>query len=138
MIDILQWRSTIGSFHNVFKIKIKFNYKIKKGKFGNTFFILMVTVLLNAQFENSYSKYLANENNQYMHTLNGNISQKGTYKFLHINKGNSNFETKLDDIYNIIDIHKPDIMSIQEANYNIEQGIKIRGYNIEFKRGPKG
>ena len=57
-----------------------------------------------------------------------------SYKLLHINKGNSNFHNKINDIYSIIDIHKPDILSIQEANYDLKNPISIKGYNIEYKK----
>ena len=64
------------------------------------------------------------------HYLNGNIKLTNI-KIAHLNKGNSKFENKLDDIHHIIDTHKPLIFSISEANYcNINKTI-IDGYNIE-------
>ena len=45
---------------------------------------------------------------------------------------NLNFENKLDDIYILLEVHKPDIVSIQEANYDIHSKLKIRGYSVEY------
>ena len=59
-------------------------------------------------------------------------------KIAHLNKGNSKFTNKIDDIHYILDKHKPLIFSISEANYcNINNTI-IDRYNIEtldFKIG---
>ena len=64
--------------------------------------------------------------------INIYISVKGSYNILHINNGNSNFGNELDYLYVLLDVHKPDIVSIQEANYDIDSKIKMRGYSIEF------
>lgn len=71
-----------------------------------------------------------NECNKNAHTLNGNI-KSNSIKFAHINKGNSNFVNKIDDIHHMIDKHKPLIMSISEANYDNLNKITINDYNIE-------
>ena len=91
----------------------------------------MIMCLVN-NFNCNYCK--SKSNNKNTHIIHGKFSINGSYKLLHINKGNSNFHNKINDIYSIIDIHKPDILSIQEANYDLKNLISIRGYNIEYKK----
>ena len=52
---------------------------------------------------------------------------------VHVNKGNSNFENRIDDIYIVLDKLQPHILSIQEANYDPNCNINISGYDIEYK-----
>ena len=86
-------------------------------------------MIFGAQIGYNFPQTISNKQN---HIKYGNISAKGSYNILHINKGNSNFENKLDDLYILLEIHKPDIVSIQEANYDIYSKIKIRGYSVEY------
>ena len=51
---------------------------------------------------------------------------------VHINKGNSNFENKYDELLQLLDIFRPHLLSIQEANYNVDSGIFLRGYKLEY------
>ena len=117
MIDIQQWRMSIGSYIGKGS-KVKHTYKFKNNPktFYSTrgyklFNILMVIFCINAQVNDSYGETKAKLNNKIMHITNGNIANKGNLKLLHINKGNSFFENKLDDMYKILDVHKP-LMSI--------------------------
>ena len=66
------------------------------------------------------------------HIYNNNIYKKGGINLVHVNKGNSNFENKVDDIYLLLDTFKPHILSIQEANYDYSIGQTFKGYNIEY------
>ena len=92
----------------------------------------LIAIILGSQISSNYELYKAEYSNKTNHMLYGNISKNGSYKCLHINNGNSSFSNKIDNIYSILDIHKPDIVSIQEANYDINNPIQIRGYNIEY------
>ena len=58
----------------------------------------------------------AKNSNKFNHITNGNISEMGSLKLLHLNKGNSNFLNKMDDILYILGSHKPNLYSLQEAN----------------------
>ena len=95
-------------------------------------------MILGAQFNYNTNKYKAQSNNKRAHITNGNIFKSGHFKCLHVNKGNSNFENSLDKIYHILDTHKPDIFSINEANYDIGSNTIIGGYKIEAKSLVKG
>ena len=57
-----------------------------------------------------------------------------SYKFIQWNKGNSHFNTKIDDLKFVIDQFSPDIISVCEANYDINFHTKIPGYKIEANR----
>ena len=65
-----------------------------------------------------------------MKAINGNVKVP-TLRYLHWNKGCSNFKNKLDDIKIIIDKFRPHIFSIVEANYDLNDRITIQGYSIE-------
>ena len=97
-----------------------------------TTILLFIIILFNSQINNNFNLFLATNNNKLSHTNNGNISKLGSLKILHFNKGNSKFENKIDDILYVIGKHKPDIFSIQEANYDITNHCNIPGYNIEY------
>ena len=112
MISIAQYRSVIGTFSSYKKPKIK-NGKVKnQNVFISVIFLLLL--LLSSQVENNHDSILQKGNNKSSHSLYGNNSN---YNLLHWNKGNSYFHSKIDDIYYAIDLNKPDIFSIAEANY---------------------
>ena len=90
----------------------------------NIFFIL------HSNINSHFSLCLSRENNRISHIYNGNIFKKGGIKLVHINKGNSNFENKIDDINLLLDTFKPNILSIQEANFDDSIGLNFKGYNI--------
>ena len=92
-----------------------------------TFLILIIFFTIIQA--NNFLTTLQKSNNKMSHYLNGNIKLTNI-KVAHFNKGNSKFETKLDNIHYIIDTHKPLIFSISQPNYcNINKTI-IDGYNI--------
>ena len=65
---------------------------------------------------------------------NGNRQNFKSLNIFHINKGNSKFESKLNDIDNILSKHSPDIFHIAEANMgsNYDNYIgRYKGYNVE-------
>ena len=51
------------------------------------------------------------------HIVNGKL-KNSSLKLLHWNKGPSFLHKKIDHVKNILDIHKPHIFSLSEANYN--------------------
>ena len=88
----------------------------------------MLLLLSSSQVDNNHDSILQKGNNKSSHSLYGNNSN---YSLLHWNKGNSYFHSKIDDIYYAIDLNKPDIFSIAEANYFFQENVKISEYNIE-------
>ena len=89
-------------------------------------------LLISAQIQNDFSNIRAKVNNKEFHTLNGNILNCHNFKMVHINKGNSNFQNKYDDIARILDFFKPQLLSIQEANYKIDTNLTFKGYKLEY------
>ena len=96
---------------------------------------------MGVNLNNTFSKVCQINNNRINHTVNGNISKKGTITLFTWNKGNSTFKNKRDDILLTIERYKPDIFAIHEANfdiykdrgfedYTIEANILCKGYNI--------
>ena len=90
--------------------------------------------------ENQYAKILQKNRNKTMHAMIGNkftkVKTKSHLKIAQINKGNSKFETKLNNILSLIENEKPDILAISEANME-EDAPSIRNhlknYNVEMK-----
>ena len=84
----------------------------------------------------TFSKYLQINNNKISHLNNGNKTVNNI-KLLHTNKGPAFFENKIDDMSFLIDQHKPDIMSISEANIN-RKNMTFRDqfpdYNFEINK----
>ena len=69
--------------------------------------------------------------------LNGNKIKNTKLNLLQINKGNSNFQTKLNEINSTIQTYHPDIMCISEANLkqsNKSLVNKYPDYNFEFNK----
>ena len=54
-----------------------------------------------------------------MHSLYGNRCGTFGIKLYHINKGNSHFKNKINDIQMEIQTHNPDIISLSEANLEL-------------------
>ena len=99
----------------------------------------LVIISMNT-IESQHSQVLQRCHNKRMHALNGNRFAKpkikSHFKIAHINKGNSNFPTKLNNILNLIEDDRPDILMISEANMESnEPSVKnhLKGYNIEKK-----
>ena len=90
--------------------------------------------------ENQYSSILQKNKNKLMHAMNGNryvkSNVKSHLKIAQINKGNSNFRTKLNNILSLIEKEKPDILVVSEANMEENDPCirnHLKGYNIEMK-----
>ena len=58
---------------------------------------------------NNYDIYLQKTHNKQMHSSQGNRSKLNTIEISHFNKGNSKFETKMNEIKILIKKHSPDI-----------------------------
>ena len=102
---------------------------------GKVFLMNFAIYNLILHYKNVNSHYIhciAKVNNKISHIYNGNIYKRGGIKMVHVNKGNSNFENKIDDIKVVLDNLKPHILSIQEANYDFSLGQTFSGYNIEY------
>ena len=145
MISLQAYRVSVGIFQfkcSRFKPK-NLTYAHKNGgkilennrsKGDNLSFIIKIVLiffLLGVNTNNNYSKVCQASNNRTSHTLNGNISKKGTLTLLTWNKGNSTFKNKRDDILVTLDRYKPDIFAIHEANYDLTTDRGFDGYTIE-------
>ena len=133
MIDICQYRTSIGSFY-LKTFKYKFKYKSKSNPQNSNFKINLILIFLifGAQINDNFDKITSTQNNKLSHIIHGNISKNGSYKIVSWNKGNSLFQNKLDDIKFIIGNISPDILALHEANYNINVPVKIPGYRYEY------
>ena len=90
--------------------------------------------------ERDYKKSMKLKRNKIAHAYNGNKSSKvvvkSHIKAVQINKGNSNFRTKKNLIQNLVNVEKPDVLVISEANFesdNKTMHIDFKGYNVESK-----
>ena len=88
-------------------------------------------------FENqrSYSLYLQKSRNKLCHSKYGNRTKTFGLKLLHLNKGNSYFKNKINDIQITIDKFLPDIISISEANLFKNDNLSVNqfsGYNFIY------
>ena len=86
----------------------------------------------------NYASSKQSENNKIMHSANGNRAAKirSHLKIQQINKGHSNFSTKLNNILSLIEKEKPDILTISEANIEVDHPSlmnNLSGYNAELK-----
>ena len=110
MINIQSYHAKIGIFYlkstKVKTLKSK-NINPKNSK-SNIFLILFLFILLSAQINSNSSLTTKLKANKTTHSINGNISAKGSLKFFNWNKGNSNFITKINDIMFILDQFSPD------------------------------
>ena len=135
MIYIQSFRAKIGIFHlKSIKFKPLKSKNINPNSKSNNFLILFLFILLSAQINSNSSLTTKLKANKTTHSINGNISAKGSLKFFNWNKGNSNFITKINDIRFILDQFSPDYLSICEANFDIHCNVKFPGYNIEYNR----
>ena len=119
-ITIESYRINIGIFNNRPPKKCKTftksnsNFTFKFNKILKT--CLLIIIFFAITQSNNYSITLQNNNNKLSHYFNGNIKLTNI-KIAHFNKGNSKFDHKINNIYYIIDKHKPLIFSISEVNY---------------------
>ena len=124
-IGVNQWRLVIGQFMRYSSV---FDYMTCKSKKDNIFsnserkykaFILIAIILIGPQINNfNYWECKAIQWNNMMKSKNGNIKAPSLRK-LHLNKGCSNFNNKIDDIKTIIDKFRPQIFSL--ANYDLKE-----------------
>ena len=142
MISIQSYRLAIGLFQfksNCLKAKNSTYDDFKRGERGRIKFnLILIFFLLGVCINSSYGKRCQEANNKNIHSLNGNISKKGTISLFSWNKGNSTFGNKRDDILIMIDRFKPDIFAIHEANFNISRDKNFENYNIEYNMIAKG
>ena len=100
--------------------------------------ILIFFSIIFSQGFQDYTQYLQTHNNKFTHSLVGNNKVRNSniknFRLLHWNKGSSNFNNKIDDLYMTLDDFKPDFMSIAEANMSFKNPVCIQGYNIETNR----
>ena len=103
-------------------------------------YIAKIVAISANSVENQYSSVLQRIKNKQMHTMNGNRHKnpnvKSHLKIAQINKGNSNFTTKLTNILSLIDKEKPDILMVSEANMEEDHPCvrnHLKGYNVEIK-----
>ena len=66
--------------------------------------------------ENEYSRVLQVINNKITKSKIGNRGTNYKIKFLQVNKGNSNFESKMYVIQDLIQKHRPNIICVSKAN----------------------
>ena len=92
---------------------------------------------LSIQTSLSYSLVMCKNNNKLAYTLNGNKSKSNNMKFMHWNKGSAHFFNKTNDIKNVINLNKPDVLNLAEANLSIND-IKVSktscDYNLEVTK----
>ena len=133
MITIQAYRCAIGTF-NLMICKVKF--KIHKSKTNNNkvsfFFIFLLLLMINTS--SSYEGFYQRNNSRMMKSINGNISNKGSYYFISWNKGNSKFTSKRDDISITLDRLSPDFFAIHEANFDNINDKGFQNYNLEYKK----
>ena len=145
MISIQAFRISVGLFQfkfRSFKPKNSTYADISRGNRGkkNSFIgcklgfnlkIILLFFLLGVNINNTYSKVCQVSNNRNNHTINGNISKKGTLTLFTWNKGNSTFKNKRDEILVTIERYKPDIFAIHEANFDLNNDRGFENYTIE-------
>ena len=124
MISIQSYRLSIGLFQfnfRNFKVKNSTYRDKKRGKRGKiNFNLILLFFLLGVYINNTFSKICQVSNNKINHSINGNISKKGTLTLFTWNKGNSTFQNKRDDILVTIERYRPDIFAIHEANFDLK------------------
>ena len=131
-VSIEVYRVAIGTFLPLKPPKIRVINKNHRSSTCKTLICLLILLLQNIPLmKNSYDTYEQRNANKISHMTFGNIKSKSV-TILHWNKGNALFINKMDDILTIIERHKPKIMSILEANYINDSGIKIPEYSIEY------
>ena len=104
--------------------KIKTCAQFKRGGFKNpsNVCLKLIRLLLVILMLNSFEYFLQTNNNKLAHILNGN--RKGSsLKILHWNKGSSLFSNKVEHIKMVLNKYNPHIVSLSEANYDIERNI---------------
>ena len=137
MVDIQIYRSTIGCFNNSKCSRKRYsqcdsNISNNTNRCGNILCLFLISILLNGQINSDYCKTLYLKRNKMCHIYNGNIYKMNDFKMVHINKGNSNFENKYDDLLQLLNVFRPHLLSIQEANYNVESDKFFKGYKLEY------
>ena len=145
----MQYRYTIANFNSTLfskkgKKKVYYRYRFAKDisppfkTFKNIFMIFIFFPIIFSQGIQDYTQYLQTNNNKITHSLVGNDikvhNNRKNFRLLHWNKGSSNLDNKIDDLYMTLDDFKPDFMSIAEANMSFKNPVCIKGYNMETNR----
>ena len=136
--SIETYRLRIG-IHNI-KISSKANYKqtktnpnIKKVTTYKQAILIMILLTLTTINPNTTHKTRKQQNKE-QHTKNGNH----TIKIMQWNKGKANFTNKTNDLDSILQRHKPNLISMCEANINRNINTiinnKYKDYNIEHTK----
>ena len=74
---------------------------------------------LTYQINKTYANIKAKNLNKIKYTENGNKMPNTKMKLMHWNKGKAFFNNKINAIDNILETHKPEILSLSEANVQI-------------------
>ena len=121
-ISVEQYRVKIGTFSGSFRRKFKSICDIRNNSSLAKILLLIVTASLLSQFS------VKNITNFQARSYNGN-----GVSLAHWNKGNSHYSNKINEIKNLINVHKPKILGISEANLFRSQDInqcQIDDYNL--------
>ena len=109
LVFTLNTKSRNNYFNRVFNTKHEAYYK-------NFHIFKNSRTLDNCNIDKSYAKIKQQIKNKLNHLINGNKLKNHKLNLMQYNKGNANFENKINDINDIMQNHKPDIMCISEAN----------------------
>ena len=122
MISIQSYRLAIGLFQfkiKCFKTQNSTYDDLKRGERGRVKLnLILIFFLLGVCVNSSYGKRCQEANNKNNHSLNGNISKKGTISLFS---------------WNLFAIHKANFDISRDKNFdnnNIEYNTIIKGYNI--------
>ena len=80
----------------------------------------------------NYQHKLQAKRNSIMHSLMGNKQSTYGVKLSHLNKGNSQFPNKINQLQNFIQNHNPDVLSISEANLKCDDVISVNQFPDYF------
>ena len=127
------YRLRIGVFN--LKIRHKKHHKNnnnKNNKIGINKSLILLLILLTLIPNTHYNTHKQDNKNQ--HIKNGN----NTLKLLHWNKGKANFNNKTNDLDSVLSQHRPNIISLCEANINRENNNEpnnnYKDYKIEHTK----
>ena len=127
------YRLRIGVFSINLTNKKHNNNNNNKYNMISTSKLLVLLLILSALIPNThYDTHKAQNKKQ--HITNGN----NTLKLLHWNKGKAHFNNKTNDIDSILSHHRPDIISLCEANIDKEKNNQnnnnYKDYRIEHTK----
>ena len=128
-IGINNLKKTKHTSHN----QNKSNENNKKESTHKQAMIMILILILTALIPNTHYK-TRKQHNKDQHTKNGNH----TIKIVQWNKGKANFTNKTNELDSILSKHKPNLISICEANMNRNNNTEInnryKDFNIEHTK----